>query len=402
MLTCPLTRGEPDRKRDRAAGRVLSDTALDAMIARAVPRVPVTRVSEVSRLERGAAPVFSATTPLARDLTTHMGKGLTRRAARISAVMEAIERVSAERVHQPVRRASLQQMQAIGEACLDPVSCDLPPSTRYDPAREFSWVQGWDLLRGHALWLPLDLCQSPPAEGILDQVDTNGLASGGTYGEAIRHGLLEVIERDAISAHLFFDHFGHAGGIAPARRLLSSEGVAGVIGEVGPQQRVELEEITTDIGVPVVACRLIEGGYDTAHGPQQMVFGGWGCDPQVDIAARRALTEAHQSRLGARQGTRDSFNVMEPARHEAHRPSGTSAGAAQGALSAPPPVFGSVSQDIAWCLGKLREVGLSRVLVVNMTDPDLGVPVVRVRVPGLASYVVDRHRPGWRAMRHIL
>ena len=37
--------------------------------------VPITRVSDLTPIDRLRLPVFSATTPLARDLTTHMGKG---------------------------------------------------------------------------------------------------------------------------------------------------------------------------------------------------------------------------------------------------------------------------------------------------------------------------------------
>lgn len=59
-------------------------------------RVPITRLSDLTPLDFIRLPVFSAVTPLARDLTTHLGKGPDAVSARVSAMMEAVERVSAE------------------------------------------------------------------------------------------------------------------------------------------------------------------------------------------------------------------------------------------------------------------------------------------------------------------
>lgn len=366
--------------------------------------VPITRISEVSRLDPGCAPVFSATTPLAKDLTTHMGKGETPGAARLSAVMEAVERVSAETVHGPTRRASFLDLKR-SDNCVNPSDFDLPVSSNFDPARPYNWVAGWDLIARRAVWIPADLCQSPPCEGLLDQVDTNGLASGATYGEAVRHGLMEVIERDAISQHLFFDHYGGAGYSAPPGRGCNADEIPARVSDLIGPHRVEFRDITTDIGVPVIACLLIDQAYPTQEGPKPMTFGGWGCDPVMQIAALRALTEAHQSRIGTLQGTRDSFNIFEDATEHAAAParmvrSGTDGGSGL-AIGRETP-FASLAEDVDWCLDRLKAMRIDAAIVINMTDPRLGIPVVRVRVPGLSQYAVDRHRLGWRVLRHIL
>jgi ribosomal protein S12 methylthiotransferase accessory factor len=39
---------------------------------------------------------------------------------------------------------------------------------------------------------------------------------------------------------------------------------------------------------------------------------------------------------------------------------------------------------------------------VNLTRPDLGVAVVRIRVPGLTSFAVNQRRVGWRCLRYLL
>ena len=51
----------------------------------------VTRLADVTGLDTIGIPVFQAIRPLARSLSVSQGKGVTRVAARVSALMEAIE-----------------------------------------------------------------------------------------------------------------------------------------------------------------------------------------------------------------------------------------------------------------------------------------------------------------------
>ncbi|MEA2146089.1 MAG: thioglycine synthase, partial [Solirubrobacteraceae bacterium] len=100
-------------------------------------RVPITRVYDATALDRLGLPVWGAVTPLACDLTVHAGKGMTAQAARISAVMVAIERVCAEDVDPArTRRASYARLRAEDrDGVLDPGAFDLPFDTRYRPGR---------------------------------------------------------------------------------------------------------------------------------------------------------------------------------------------------------------------------------------------------------------------------
>ncbi len=43
------------------------------------------------------------------------------------------------------------------------------------------------------------------------------------------------------------------------------------------------------------------------------------------------------------------------------------------------------NEDVAWELGQLRAVGIDRVVVVDLTRPEFGLPVVRVVIPGLEA-----------------
>ncbi|MCW3132917.1 MAG: YcaO-like family protein [Methanophagales archaeon] len=52
--------------------------------------------------------------------------------------------------------------------------------------------------------------------------------------------------------------------------------------------------------------------------------------------------------------------------------------------------------DIKYTVERIRRAGLERVVVVDLTREEIGMPVVRVIVPGLEMYAVDGDRIGRR------
>lgn len=53
-----------------------------------------------------------------------------------------------------------------------------------------------------------------------------------------------------------------------------------------------------------------------------------------------------------------------------------------------------ILDDISLILCKLKDGGLKRVIIVDLTNPNIRVPVVRVIVPGLETFeVVMGRRP---------
>ena len=118
----PKAQDEPTHKVDRLASRVVPLEETVARVEAFLDAVPVTRISDLMALDELCLPVCCAVTPLARDLTTHLGKGPTPLAARVSALMEAVERVSAEDVPvaAPTVRASFIEMRARELDAVDP------------------------------------------------------------------------------------------------------------------------------------------------------------------------------------------------------------------------------------------------------------------------------------------
>ncbi|HIH64436.1 MAG TPA: methanogenesis marker 1 protein, partial [Methanothermobacter thermautotrophicus] len=162
-------------------------------------RIGVTRITEITHLDRIGIPVFSAIRPTAEDgaVSIYAGKGATRTQARASAMMEAFERYSAE------RKPEDETFTSRPEECdgLDPESLILPGSA--DLESELEWINARTLTSDEEVPVPANAVFHPynPLEGCtsLFRSNTNGLASGNAMEEAIFHGLMEVIERDAWS-----------------------------------------------------------------------------------------------------------------------------------------------------------------------------------------------------------
>jgi len=59
-----------------------------------------------------------------------------------------------------------------------------------------------------------------------------------------------------------------------------------------------------------------------------------------------------------------------------------------------------VAVDLRWELERLRAVGVERIIAVDLTRPDFGIPVVRMVIPGLEWDCTHRdYIPGPRARR---
>ena len=375
-------------------------------------RVPISRVVDLTPLDDLRLPVYSAVTPLARDLKIHNGKGATREAARVSALMEAVERVSAERTFAATVVASYQELERSGPLPpVDPLAFDLPADTAYRPDSRFTWVQGRELLAGRDVLIPLDLVITPPIEGILRDVDTNGVAAGNIHLEAVTHAICEIIERDAFSQILFVaafgDHEKHARALVPIDLgTLRGQALEWTKRIAGAGLRLDVLDITSDVGVPTFHTLLLDPQYPAPGGERlPRRFFGSGTHPDPDVAVFRALSEAIQSRLIVIQAARDSYNrIRTPSRSPAAAATGTRAVRLRQRSFANVSGFKSMDlrADLEFLLERLAKVGVRQCVAVDLTRPAWSIPVVRVRIPGLSPYSVNMRRPGPRCFRHLL
>jgi YcaO-like protein with predicted kinase domain len=348
--------------------------------APAARRAGITRIAELTGLDTIGIPVFAAVRPMGRSLSTQQGKGLTPLAARVSALMESLETWSAEHVALPIVRGSARVLRA---RAVD-VKQLARPRGRLDLDARWRWVEGRALPGDTPVLVPLEavtldtVFARPP---VFD-VSSNGLASGNVLAEAIVHGLCEVIERDAEAAwrrsggdrRIVLDSIAD-----PAcRALVDRITAAGA--------RVFVWDLGGDTGVPVIGCAIMED----PHEPAWRTLGfyqGFGAHLVPEIAIARALTEAAQTRLTYIAGARDDFFPFDYAR--ATDPELLAE--IWERLAAPcddPASAGDLPRITARSLGDGLEQLVARVgqvIVVDLTHPELRVPVVKVIVPGRAT-----------------
>jgi YcaO-like protein with predicted kinase domain len=365
--------------------RAASLAATWRRFAPAARRAGITRIAELTGLDTIGIPVFAAIRPMGRSLSTQQGKGATALAARVSALMESLETWSAEHMALPAVRTSWRRL---GDRAVD-VRRLARPRGRLDRDARWRWVEGWDLGADRPVLVPeqavtLDTTfRAPP---VFD-ISSNGLASGNARVEAIAHGLCEVIERDAEAA------WRRAGGDRrivldsipdPAcRALIDRITAAGA--------RVWVWDVTdpaSPAGIAVIGAAIMEDPREPAWRTLGF-YQGFGAHWQPEIAIARALTEAAQTRLTYIAGARDDFFAHDYARATDPR----RLAALWQRFSAPcdePVGFDELPRRTARTLGDAVEhlVATQRqVIAVDLTHPALGVPVVKVIVPGVATDV---------------
>ncbi|MDD4567995.1 MAG: YcaO-related McrA-glycine thioamidation protein [Methanoculleus chikugoensis] len=366
-------------------------------LARARAKLPaagITRIADITNLDRIGIPVFSSIRPTAGAgaISVYNGKGATPIEAEVSAVMEGIERYSGEMDGRETVVGRYSEVSA-RKMAIDPADLILPD--RVPPDIAVPWVEGYDIVReeevlvpAHAVYHPL-----PVTYGRLFRTNTNGLASGNTLEEATFHALMEVVERDAWSLVEVTRNTGpRIEGIDDglAAGLLAKFAAAGV--------EVTLKDITSDIGIPTVAAVAD----DVVLKDPTLLTIGMGSHTSAHIAVLRALTEVAQSRLtqihGAREDT-DTADVRKRIGYDRTKRLNRHWFAENETVRFPEmPSFDSDDflTDIHHVVDRLGAVGLSRVIVVDLTRPEIGIPVVRVIVPGLEMYAMDQDRMGRR------
>lgn len=386
--------------------------APEETLARVRPLLPamgITRIANVTGLDRTGIPVVMVCRPNARSIAVSQGKGLTLAAARASGVMEAVEVWHAERIMRALKLASQEEMRAehrVANVSLLPQAAGSP----FSASLPILWIEGEDLLGGGTLWLPVELVSAnytlplPPGSGCF-QANTNGLASGNQRLEAVCHGLCEVVERDATTLWKL-QSAQQRNSRAVDATSIDDPACASVMQQFrAAELRFQVWDTTTDVGIPSFVCLLMDPSGDEAD-PE---FGA-GCHPVRQVALIRALTEAAQARNTYIAGARDDYPAHAYARAYRRRRQAF----CQALMDASPPRRSfadvptfeapSLESDLRWMLARLRATGIEQVVVVDLTQESVGVPVVRVVIPGLEGPMEDGdgdYAPGARARNFL-
>ncbi len=370
-------------------------------------QIGVTRVASITDLDRIGIPVISTIRPSAAEgaISVYSGKGNTENQARISAIMESFERCLAERnglnndVAEDIKAQHIiDNFTAMREThrVVDPTL--LLIAEDYSPQAFVEWISGWDLLKKEEIFVPANAVYHPydaPGRALkLFRSNTNGLAAGNTIEEAIFHGLLEVIERDALSIAEFNRN--------PGKEIILTE---------NDGENYELLRKFTDNEVEVKLWALshdteittvVAVTDDTRLRDAALLVMGAGAHLKPEIAVKRALTEAAQSRVvqihGAREDTeREKFvrdigydRIKRMNKYWYEDDEQTSMRDLKDLSKNTP------AESIDVVLEQLRNIADCAV-VVDMSRESILVPVVRVIIPSFEMYTLDRERVGKRA-----
>ena len=371
-----------------------------------IKKIGVTRIADITNLDRLGVPIFSSIRPSAAPgaISIYSGKGSTEQRARISAIMESFERCLAERPGLNANIAGDISAPALVESylnarenyvTLDPGSLLL--SQPYNPSSLLEWVGAYDLLNkeevfvsANAVYHPYD---SPGQCQKLFLSNTNGLASGNVLEEAILHGLLEVIERDAISTAQFTRDLGKE------IVLTEEDGYLYEISRKFKDSGIDLKIwlVPTDTGIPTI----IAATDDVKLKDPALLVMGAGSHLKPEIAVARAITEAAQSRVvqiqGAREDTDREGFIRSVGYDRMKRLNWFWFEEGEKISLSEVQDFSkrSPAENIGVILEKLK--GLTeKVLVVNLSREEVAVPVVRVIIPGFELFTIDRDRKGKR------
>jgi YcaO-like protein with predicted kinase domain len=382
-----------------------------SLIVPCLSRFGVTRVADVTRLDRLGIPVWMAVRPNSRTLSVTQGKGLDRATARVSAAMEALEAAHAEQPSRSLRFESYDAMRADVRT----VDVDVLPPMRaslFAAHRKVFWIEAYDLLEGESWWVPYEMVHAdatlPWMPGSMSFLaSTNGLASGNTLAEAVLHAVCEVVERDALA---LWERCGSRRQAATRIDLTTATDplVLDVLERYRNAKIATMAwDLTSDVKVPVVQVIIFDPSSDAVLRPLPAAFGS-GCHPDRTVALLRALTEAAQSRLTVIAGSRDDFGrrryreTQHPEALAYHRRLAQSDPGPASVENLPTWSGATVDDDIAYVLDRLRAMGVPQVLFIDLSLEGVAVSVARVIVPGLEGPTESRwYVPGLRVRTRL-
>lgn len=368
-----------------------------ARMRRFMPLMGITRVANVTGLDRIGIPVAIVCRPNSRSVAVSQGKGITYAAAEASGLMEAIENYHAEHITLPLKYASYEDLRYTHNVT-SPETLAIAKTSRFHPCLPILWIEGYDLLNNQTQWLPFELVHTnytkplPSGSGCF-LASSNGLASGNHPLEAISHGICEVIERDStalwyrrqdykcVDRRLCLETITDS----LCQDLLYKFKVAGI--------DVAVWNTTTDIGVPSFYCWIMERDHQSRLLDRPTV--GAGCHLSPQIALSRALTEAAQDRLTLITGSRDD---LHRARYQEIREAGVFRQDTRvDYATIAERDTDTLQDDLKQLLNLLRDAGIEQVVVVELMKPEFeNIPVVRIVIPCLEgpadapSYVCGR------------
>ena len=367
----------------------------------------ITRIADITDLDRIGLPIYTAIRPTAEDgaISIYGGKGISKDHAKASAMMEGFERYSAEKQDDDeVIVANMDEISKKGDF-INPVSLNLPKDFKKEnlESLQLEWTLAKDIISGEDFYIPTNAIFHPYIHDnqvqSLFKSNTNGLASGNILEEAILHGMLEVIERDAWSIF----ELTHKNYAQIDLDSIESELVNDVIEKFESEGiKIKLMDFTADIKIPTIAA----SADDTVTKDAGLLTLGMGTHLDPEVAILRALTEVAQSRAtqinGAREDTvradfarQAGYERMKKINKYYFREEEEKIKLSDIENKS----TSSITKDIEIVKDELMANEIEKILYVDLTRPELDVSVVRVVIPEMELYALDPTRAGYRFLK---
>jgi ribosomal protein S12 methylthiotransferase accessory factor len=346
------------------------------------------------------------------------GKGTTDAQAKASALCEALERHSGVfQGTEPRRTATYAKLDGLA---IHPNACMLFSKRQFerradinaegsrfsyvplpfDEDADIEWSPVWSMTHRTFRYLPTEYCyyDYPAPEGRRYSVGcSNGNAAGNTTEEAILHGFLELVERDAVALWWYprarrpgvdLDSFDEPY-VHDLRAFLKAR-----------HRDVWVLDLTTDLEMPTFVAVSRRTNHLHEH-----IMVGFGTHLDPCSALLRALTELTQSLTWVLGPTNDGAERIEALQDDelqrwlttatlANQPYLTPASDAplRTASDYRAQWNDDLKDDVLLCQNLVTQRGME-MLVLDQTRPDIGLPVVKVMVPGLRHFW-PRFAPG--------
>ena len=420
-------------------------TSLQETLSNIIPicnTIGVTRLCDITYLDKLYIPNYCAVLPGTEDaFWVYSGKGPTKTHAIASALMESIERYSSlpNNSSKRIIQGTYSELSKSYNKVLHPDEVVEPVQSSYNEGSIIDFVKGFELLSNQEILVPAQLVFSRysarfPSMLAFPYSHTNGLASGNVLEEAICHALCEVIERDAVSiADLCASSIPYTI-LQELTKLLTkmnygiskntSTTETNFFDDSSLFQEVDISEVNMfesakilfdkfakngisllikditqeDIGIPTFVASSVEWITDD-YGFFAL---GYGTHVDSRIALIRAITELSQTRAINIQGSRDDLTKIHYKENDqihkrkwqfmpTMRPN-SKKGSKQTVMFSQirSYIIDDLLDEIKFILSRLKKSGLKKVIIVNLTNPNVGIPVVRAIVPGLETFEVAR------------
>ncbi|WUJ32974.1 TOMM precursor leader peptide-binding protein [Streptomyces sp. NBC_00388] len=331
-------------------------------------------------------------------------------------LLEGLERYAGMRARAK-RTVVTAAYEDLGDTAVDPRVTGLysdafhaadPDAPRFAPDRPVRWVWGWSLREDRPVLVPEIVAYYHAPGGIrrrFVQESSNGCASGGSRTEAVYHGLMETVERDAFLLAWFgrarLPEIDPSSSTRPETRAMVDR-----LAMYGYRARFFDTRVTFPVPVVTAVAERVDGGSGllcfgagASLDPEAALAGGL-CEIATDSVNLRRRTVREERRLRRMADDFDEVRVLHDhpllyglpemgrytdfllrGRDEADRVPLSSLASGPGAL----PVAADLCQDVQHCVEAVVARGFD-VVVVDQTAAEqraLGLHTVKVLVPGL-------------------